>query len=325
MRKIIVDTYGSDKGEECILRGTAKAMLEDVSFEVILAGNAPLCERIMDEEGITKDRYSVIHTTDYITNNDPPVCVYGGRDDSSMVLAFEKAKADEDCIGMVSAGNTGALLVGSMCRLGLVGGVRQPSLASVLLFMENKYICIADCGGNIDCKAKELVGFAKMGNVLMKSMYSIESPRIALLSVGREDKKGNALTKEAFGLLENTDLNFIGNVEGSDVVGDCADVIVCDGFAGNILLKTIEGVGKYSSKVAAGYVADDENRKTVEREVHEHFDFNSRGGAIFLGTAKPLVKMHGAAEERTVGSCIKLVLALDNGNFTENLKRALED
>ena len=323
MRKVIIDTYGSDRGAESIIRGAASAVIEDSSFNAVLVGDEPLCARIMNECGVPCDRYSVIHTTDFISNNEPPVCIYGGRDSSSMAIALETAKSNDECVGMVSPGNTGALLVGSMCRLGLVGSIRQPALASVLLFADNKYVCIADCGANIDCKAKELLGFAKMSDALMKSMYNVKEPRVGLLSVGREDGKGNTLTKEAFALLKESGLNFVGNVEASDAVSDYTDIIVCDGFSGNVLLKTIESIGKYSAKVAAAAVENGEESSQVMVEVKEHFDFNARGGAIFLGTSKPLVKMHGAAEERTVVSCIKLVLSLDDGDFAGKVNKAM--
>lgn len=320
MRNVVVDIYGSDKGAESVLCGTAEALKSNGSFNAVLVGDENLCKKVMASFGIPTGRYSVIDTKDYITNEESPISIYGGRDTSSMALAFDALKKRDDIVGMVSPGNTGALLVGSMCRLGLFGAIRQPALASVLLFMNDKYICIADCGANIDCKAKELLNFAKMSDALMRSMYGVKSPRVGLLSVGREDAKGNSLTKETFSLLKDSGLNFVGNVEASDVVSDSTDIIVCDGFSGNVLLKAVEAVGKYSAKVAASFT---EGSLKIEEGVREHFDFNARGGAIFLGTKKPLVKMHGSAEERTVVSCINLVLSLDDGAYSDKMKKAL--
>lgn len=325
MKKIVIDIYGADAGAEVVIRGTAKA-IEQCGIFPVLVGEKTLIDKEMAEKNISSDRYEVIDTCDYITNDEPATCIFGGRDESSAALAFARLKSDDECIAMISAGNTGALLVGSICRLGLLPPIKFPSLCSALPCGGDKLVCLVDCGAIIDCTATDLVRFAVMGNVLSKCHCGVENPRVGLMSVGREDSKGSALTLEAFKKISELDLNFIGNIEGCDMVTEEADVIVTDGFSGNLLLKCTEAAGKKAMKIAAELSADNpELQKKILDALYEKFDFNSRGAATFLGTKKTVVKMHGFANEDTTVASVMQILRLEESGFSHKIAEALKN
>lgn len=319
MEKIVIDVFGADAGEDIVISGVAKAV-KTLGIYPVLVGDSEKITQIMNNNGIQNTAYEIIHTTDYITNNEPATCIFGGRDESSVALGYKKLKEDAECIAFLSAGNTGALLVGSICRLGLLNSVKFPSLCSALPCADSNLLTLVDCGAVIDCTAADLVRFAKMGNVFAKCYCGIENPRVGLMSVGREDAKGNALTLEAFSKLKETDINFIGNLEGSDMVSGYADVVVTDGFSGNILLKNTEAVGKKAMEIVELFAG--ENPELIEKikaELMLKFDFNSRGAATFLGTKKIVVKMHGCANVETTVASIEQILRLNKANFSKEM------
>ena len=319
MEKIIIDIYGADLGENVVVSGVAKAIKSYGIFPV-LVGDSTLITKIMSSNEIQKNDYEIIHTTDYITNNEPATSIFGGRDESSVALGYKRLKEDEECVAFLSAGNTGALLVGSICRLGLLPSIKFPSLCSALPCADDNLVTLVDCGALIDCTSNDLVNFAKMGNTFSKCYCGIENPRVGLMSVGREDAKGNALSLEAFSKLKELNINFIGNIEGSDLVSGYADVIVTDGFSGNILLKNTEAVGKKALEIVETFASDSPMLiQKIKAELLNKFDFNSRGAATFLGTKKTVVKMHGCANEDTVLASIEQILRLNKANFSDEM------
>ncbi len=324
--KIVVDIYGADEGAEVVVKGVARALSDGLDFFPVLVGEEGLVKALMQEAGISADRYEVVHTTEFVTQNDPPTVVFGGSEDYSMVKAYSRLKKDDECVALLSAGNTGALLVGSICRLGLVKGLKFPLLSSALPGSGDKLLILVDCGANVECTADDLARFAVMGNVFSKTYCGIEEPRIGLMSVGREEGKGNALIKEAYAKIAELPLNFVGNLEGSDIVSGYADVIVSDGFSGNLLLKCAEAVGKAAMDIAEkiGGEANREFADAVKAELFRRFDFNSQGAATFLGTKKTVVKMHGSANEDTVAASIKQIIRLENAEFSKAIAEAME-
>ena len=326
MEKIVIDIYGADNGVEPIISGVAKALKSGMEFFPVLVGEKSVIDAQMQNNGIKQDSYNVIDTDKYITNNDPPTAVFGGNDDTSMVKAYSYLKDNDDCAAMLSSGNTGALLVGSICRLGLVAGLKFPALASALPTLDNKLVCLVDCGANTDCTSNDLVRFAKMGDAFSSSYCGVNKPKVALLSVGREKGKGNALVKEAYELLEKENLNFIGNVEGNDLLNGYADVIVSDGFSGNVILKNAEAIGKAAIKIVeqTGLRENPELINKISNALFKAFDFNSQGGATFLGPKKTVVKMHGSANENTVVACILQIIRLNEGKFAQKIADSLK-
>ncbi len=325
MKKIVIDTYGADIGVEVVLSGAARAVKELDIFPIFV-GDANEIAKSMTEKGIDEGKYEVVDCHDFIKQSEPPTVIFGGRDESSMALSFSRLKSDDECIALLSPGSTGALLVGSICRLGLLPGLKFPALSSALPCNKGgNLLCLVDCGANIDCSANDLVRFAKMGNVFSKCYCGIESPRVALMSVGREDKKGNALTLEAFSKLKELDMNFIGNAEGSDMFSGYADVIVSDGFSGNLLLKCAEEAGKRAMEIVSEIAGGDSAlAEKINQKLFETFDFNSQGAATFLGPKKLVVKMHGSANEDTTFASIQQILRLDNAEFMPQMAEALK-
>ena len=323
MKKIVIDIYGSDSGERVILQGVAKAM-KTADFFPVLVGDEKIITEVLSGENIQSENYEILHTTDYITNDEPAAVVFGGRDESSLVMAYKKLKEDVDCVALLSAGNTGAMLVGAICRLGLLNTIKFPALCSALPCAGESLLTLVDCGAIIDCTANDFVRFAKMGNVFSKCYCKVPNPRVGIMSVGREDAKGSALTLEAFSKLKELNLNFVGNLEGSDMVSGYADVIVTDGFSGNLLLKATEAVGKKAMEIVKSLGTENpEMVEKINKKLFETFDFNSQGAATFLGTKKIVVKMHGAANIDTTISSIMQILRLEKANFSKEMANAL--
>jgi len=324
MTKIVIDTLGADEGLNPIATGVACALTEGLDFFPVLVGPAQELERILTQHNIAPSRYELVDASAFIRNEDAPTCVFGGGDDTTMVKAYTRLKNDDSCSAMLSAGNTGALLVGSICRLGLLPGLKFPALLSALPCNGENLLCLVDCGANIECTADDLARFAKMGHAFAASYCGIHRPRVGLMSVGRERQKGTALIQQAYERISRLDLNFVGNVEGSDLVSDYVDVIVTDGFSGNLLLKCAESVGKAAAKLVERYGAGTAQMEQCRRAILETFDFNSRGAATFLGPKKTVVKMHGSANADTVVASVKQVLRLEKAGFTQAVAAQLD-
>lgn len=317
MTKIVIDIMGADLGYEPIVTGIAKALQSGLAFFPVLVGPADQAKEILDKAGICPAAYEIMDASSYIRNEDPPTCIFGEGNENTMAIAYDRLRSDPDCAAMASAGNTGALLVGSICRLGLLPGLKFPALASALPCNGKDLLCLVDCGANVECTAEDMVRFAKMGHIFSKSYCGIASPRIGLMSVGREPQKGTALTRQVYEKIDALGLNFVGNVEGSDLVSGYADVIVTDGFSGNILLKCAESIGKAAMEIAKNCGAGEPVVEKIRQTLFETFDFNSRGAATFLGPKKTVVKMHGAANADTVVASIAQILRLEKSRFSQ--------
>ncbi len=326
MKKIIIDIHGADAGITPIVEGVAQALLQFDELNIVMVGDTAAAKALLDKAGADLSRIEFVDADDFITNDDPATCVFGGRDGSSMVKALLRLKEDKDCFALISAGSTGPLLVGSICRLGLINGIKRPALSCALPTKSGKLVCLADCGANLECPPKELLLYALMGDAFMKCMCGIAAPRVGLLSVGRERGKGTPNITEAYELIRNAPVNFIGNVEGCDLNTDIADVIVSEGFAGNIMLKCAEASGLCAAEIAAD-IAKDGNCGDISQKITSSlqnvFDFNRKGGATFLGTAKTVIKMHGCATAETVIACCAQALRLENAGFSEKIAQAL--
>lgn len=317
MTKIVIDTLGADDGFTPIVNGVACALAEGLDFFPVLIGPGKELQQILDQQNIASSRYELVDACEFVRNEDAPTCVFGGAENTTMVKAYNYLKTDVECSAMLSAGNTGALLVGAICRLGLLPGLKFPALLSALPCNGDNLLCLVDCGANIECTADDLVRFAKMGHAFAKCYCGLDSPRVGLMSVGRERQKGTALIQQAYERISQQELNFVGNVEGSDLVSDYVDVIVTDGFSGNLLLKCAESVGKAAAMIVEKYGAGIPEMEKCRQILLETFDFNSQGAATFLGPKKTVVKMHGKANADTVVASIKQTLRLEKAGFTQ--------
>lgn len=326
MLKIVVDIYGADAGIEPVVCGVAKALNQGIEFFPVMVGQKDAVTSLMEQAGIGPDRYEIMDTDKFIRQDEPANCIFGGRDDSSMAMALGRLKQDPECKALLSAGSTGALVVGSICRLGLLPGLKTPALLSALPCLgPDRLLCLIDCGANVECSANDLVRFAIMGDVFCKCYCKLAHPRVGLMSVGRERAKGTAVTREAHEKISALDMNFIGNLEGGDMVSGYADVIVADGYAGNLLLKCAEASGKAAMEMVKelGKDADPAVIDRMAAAIWKRFDFNSQGAATFMGTRKTVVKMHGCANEDTTVSSILQIQRLENANFIGALSAAL--
>ena len=322
----MIDSFGADAGQEVILRGAAAALKQDPPLHLVLVGKQEEILPVMEAEEISADRYTLKHAEDVIGVEEQPACVFRGRENSSLVMALRLLKEDPDALALLSPGSTGALLVGSIVHLGLLPGLKQPALCSALPCSGREFLCLVDCGANVDAKPKDLVRFARMGDAFMKCLCGMENPRVGLMNVGTEPGKGDEKTREVYQLLKEQPLNFIGNIEGSDMVSDVADVIVADGFVGNVLLKNTEAVGKAALALVEEQMkkAPSEALSALHKELLYRYDFNNRGGATFLGTKKTVIKMHGCATAQTVVACIDQALRLTDADFISQLEKALQ-
>jgi len=324
MKQIIVDTLGADNGSLSIINGTLRALKEIPDISVVFVGVKKEIEDAVKTSGVDPERISIIHTEEFVPDDAAPTCVFRGSDNTSMVMALKELKENNNIIGMLSTGNTGALLVGTIFRLGLVPGLRTPVLSTMIPCKKEGMLCLVDCGANTDCTPEDLKRFAIMGNIFSQLHENIESPKVALMSVGKTPHKGNTLVKEAYPLIESLPINFIGNIEGNDLVNSEADVIVTDGFTGNVLLKNTESAGLAAISIVESTVSDESLRKEITDKLYRMFAFNDRGGAVFLGTQKTVVKMHGCANEDTAYACVNLLFDLENKDFASKVADAIK-
>ena len=316
MIKIVIDTMGSDKGVETLVLGATKALKEFPELFITLVGPQDVIESKLKEENTDLNRIKIINAVETITNYDHPVKALFSKPDASIIQAMkEVGRDDEDYIGMISAGSTGAVLMSSFRFLSSDGKTR-PCLAATLPNEKGGITCLVDAGATIDCTAGQLHEFAKLGRDLMKQLYQIENPKIGLLSNGAEPTKGNSLVKETHQLLaEDTSLNFVGNFEGTtSLSGDC-DVLVADGFAGNLVLKVSEGMAKRIMHDIGRFYKKTGNPAYGEllQYLMGIYDFNSLGGGIVLGAKKIIIKAHGASDEKSIVGTSRMLVNAAKG------------
>jgi len=330
--KVVIDAFGGDNAPLEIVKGaiTSVNLLDDV--DIILTGDKEKIESILSEYGYTGDRIEVIHTTEIITNDESPTSAIRTKKDSSLVVGLNRLKTDDEVVGMISAGSTGAVLSGGLFIVGRMEGVLRPALAPALPTILDGKTLLIDCGANVDCKPEYLQQFAIMGTVYMQSMMGLERPRVGLLNIGAEDKKGNALTHEAFALLKQTpNINFIGNVEARELLSGEVDVVVADGFAGNVALKATEGavvntlgILKNSiNEAGVGAKLGALMLKKVFKNLKTKMDYNKQGGSPFVGINKIVVKSHGTSKAETIFSCVKQVKDIHEAGFINKLREGL--
>lgn len=313
MEKIVIaiDTMGTDNGSAYFVQGIAEAMdlYDDLSF--IVTGKEEELKTYIDQYGCDKTRIEVVDATEEITCHDAPVDAIHRKKNSSMVLALNAVKEGR-AAACISGGNSGALLAGGQFLVGRAKGVKRTPLAPLIPHRYGSSLLI-DCGANVDAKPENLVQFAKMGSIYMKNIEGIENPRVGIINIGAEDEKGNELVKSTIPLLrECKDINFIGSVESRDIPNGPADVLVCEAFVGNVLLKFFEGLGKMfmaeikdtlkssvKTKIGGALIYKP-IKKTFKRYMAD-----DKGGAPLLGLKGLVVKIHGNSKDTEVRSAIE--------------------
>ena len=309
--KIVIDALGSDKGPEAIILGVSMALKEFPNLSITLVGPEGLINEKIKELGIDQSRLKIIPAEETITNYENPYTGIMNKPQASLVQAMkEVGKDDEDYAGMITAGSSGAILMGSFRFLADENKTR-PCMAAILPNGKGSYTALVDTGATIDCSSSQLHSFAKLGSDLMRRMYQIENPRVGLLSNGAEPTKGNHLVKETFPILqEDKEINFVGNIEGNNTLTGDVDVIVCDGFAGNQVLKNVEGMAK---RIITDIVVLSKKRNRPEfMEVAQYlmksYDISALGGGIVLGTRKLVIKARGNSDERAIVNLSRMII-----------------
>ena len=320
--KIILDVMGGDKDVSEFVKGAVMAKAE-YDAEIVLVGDEAKISEALAKEN-TKGDFEIIHTPDAITMEDNPLSIRREHRNSSMAVALKMVAGGEGD-AVVSAGNTGALFIGATGYVHCAEGVRRAALASVIPMQ--KPVLLLDCGANAEVTPAFLVQFAHLGSIYMKRVMGIENPRVGLLNNGAEAHKGTPIYKEAHALLSaEKGIHFVGNIEGKDVPFDKCDVLVCDGFAGNILLKTIEGTSKFVMKqfsgIFSGLVGKLAGAMVLKKAkaLKKRFDAKEYGGAPFLGIAKPIIKAHGNSDARAIKNAIRQAIAYAETGVIEEIE-----
>ncbi len=326
---IALDAMGGDSSPAAEVEGAVLAARE-FNAEVVLVGDEKLLRSELDKHRTAGLPITICHASQRVEMHESPVSVLRKKKDSSIIVATKLVR-DEKASAVVSAGHTGAAMAASLLILGPVKGVERPAIAAILPTLEGVAVML-DVGANVDCKPKHLYQFAIMGHAYAVKMLQKENPRIGLLSIGEEDTKGNILTRETFRYLKNSPLNFIGNVEGKDVYSGSADVIVCDGFIGNVALKISEAVAdtmgkmlsreiKKSSSGKIGYLLLKKAFAAFKKKV----DYAEYGGAPLLGVNGVSIICHGRSTPKAIKNAIRMSVKLSEVQTVQYLQKDVSE
>lgn len=330
MSKIAVDVMGGDHAPDEIIKGCVKAA-KDIESTLVLVGNETVIKEKLSAYTYDQAKIEIVHADEVIEMGEAPVMAVRRKKKSSMVIALKLVK-EKEVDGMISAGSTGALLTGATLIVGRIKGVERPAMAPFIPTQRGCSLLI-DCGANVDAKPHYLEQFARMGTVYVKQCLGIDSPKVGLVNIGTEEEKGNQLTKEAYQLLNNCqDINFCGNIEARDIPQGEADILVCDGFTGNIILKFMEGFGKWLLTMIKGvFMQNLKNKvagllvKNSVGQIKEKFNVSTKGGAPFLGVNGLVVKTHGSSKSQEIYSTILQTEGFIKNDLVGQLKDKFEE
>jgi glycerol-3-phosphate acyltransferase PlsX len=327
---VVVDAMGGDNAPEEPVKGSVEAVNRRDDIKVILTGDKVKIESILASANYPKDRIEIIPTTEVVETSEPPVSAIRTKKDSSLVVAMGLVKKGE-ADALVSAGNTGALLVGSQLVVGRIKGVERSPLA-VLIPTTTGLSLLLDCGANVDARSTHLVQFAQMGSVYMEYVMGKANPTVGIVNNGAEEEKGNALVKETFPLLKTCkSINFVGSVEAKDIPAGVVDVIVCEAFVGNVILKLTEGVGKtIIDMIKEGLMSTTRSKigaflaKPALKKTMKVFDVSEYGGAPLLGLRGLVVKTHGSSSSKEIANSIIQCVKFKEEKINEKLASAFQ-
>ena len=326
--RIILDGMGGDHAPASVVEGAVLAS-KKIEHEICIIGQEELIQAELGKYKYDAAKITVIDAREVITNDDAPVRAVRSKKDSSIVKGINMVKNGEGDI-FISAGSTGALMAGGLFLLGRIQGIDRPALASVYPILGKKASLLLDAGANAECKPNNLLEFGIMGNIYMEKVLGRENPRVGLVNLGAEAAKGNTLTKAAYELLEQSHLNFIGNVEAREVPKGACDVIVADGFTGNVILKLTEGLAWNILQVMKKKFTDGVKAKLGAAllldkigELKKDFDYSEYGGAPILGVKGPIVKMHGSSSANAVMNTILKGIPFVEGKVVETIQNSV--
>ncbi len=326
--KIIVDAMGGDFAPYPQIEGSVRAS-EELGVEIVLVGKRELIQEKLDEMGYAGDKISIRDASEVIENDDEPARAIRRKKDSSIVVAANMLKNGEGD-ALVSTGATGGVLAAGLLIVGRIDGVLRPALAPTLPTDKGAALLL-DSGANADCKAANLAQFGIMGSVYANNVLGKENARVAIVNIGAEEHKGNELTREAYELLRKAPINFVGNIEGREIMDGDADVIVCDGFVGNVILKLTEGLAKTLMRNIKSMFMKNFLTKMCALVLKGEFsafkkrmDYSEYGGALLLGLKYPVIKGHGASDAKAVYSAIKQAEKIVSTNVVDKIKDGLK-
>lgn len=313
MIKIAVDCLGGDHSPSANVEGALLALKDFSDISVVLYGDEKSISAELKDKDYPKDRVEIVNAPEQVDGNDKPINAVRLKKESSMIRAIKDLRENEDVKALVSCGATGVLVGASILRIGRLEGIRRPAFCPILPTMNGKIVGVCDSGANIETTPEQLRQYAVMGSDYLKKAYGIENPKVALLNVGTEEEKGDDLRREAYKLLiEEPNVNFVGNMESRDLLSGKYDLIVCDGFSGNVLIKSTEGAclemlkrlkndikSSFLSKIGALFMLG-----TFKKE-KKFMDYRNYGGSVLLGLEKVVVKGHGSSNGVAVYKCIK--------------------
>ncbi len=307
--RIAIDAMGGDNAPKEIVEGAVKAVREFPDLEIVLVGNETEIKKHLPAEG--HSHIAIIHTEDVILPTDEPVRAVRRKKQASMVLAAQQV-ADGNADACISAGNTGALMAAGLFVVGRIKGVERPALAPTLPTLDGQGFVLLDVGANAEARPEHLLQFAVMGSVYAEKVRGIKKPRVGLLNIGTEEKKGTDLTKAAYELLKDAPIHFVGNVESRDLMDNVADVIVTDGFTGNMVLKTVEGTALSMFKMIKGAMMADLKSKLAAavlkpqlKVIKDKMDYSEYGGAGLFGLKAPVIKAHGSSNANALFNAVR--------------------
>lgn len=319
---------GGDHAPAAPVAGSLEALRRDPNLSIRLAGPIEVLKPLVTDTQDVEGRLTLVDAPELITNHDAPAMAIRQKRESAIVKGMLSVREGESD-GFVSAGSTGAVLLGGMLRLGRIPGIERPALAPLLPNGKGHFLLI-DCGANVDCLPEYLQQFGLMGNAYMQSVMGLKQPRVGLANVGEETEKGNALTKASFPLMEQSQYHFVGNIEARYFTGDRADVLVCDGFDGNLILKFMEGLAStLMGIIKKEIMADTRSKiggmlaKPAFGRVKSLLDYNEVGGAPMLGVQGAVIKAHGSSSARAFAAAIRQAIKMVETEVTQTIANQL--
>jgi len=328
MVKIIVDCFGGDHSPEANIDGSLNALASNKDLYLILTGDEAIISAYLKDKGYDSERLEIVNAPQVISCDEKPTDVIRLKKDSSMIKGIRMLRDDDDIAAMVSVGSTGALVAASLVRIGRLKGVIRPPFCPILPTMNGGLVGICDSGANVEVTADHLLQFALMSSLYMENVYGVKNPRVALLNVGKEEEKGDDIRKQAYALLKSApEINFVGNMESRDLLSGNYDVVVCDGFSGNVLVKTTEGTAlellkKLKKDISSKFIYKLGALLMYKMfmQEKEFMNYQNYGGSVLLGTSKVVVKGHGSSKAKAIEKCIEQAYRMEVSSLSSKIE-----